>query len=350
MKAWAYVDRIALDALRPVERPIPEAGPGQVLLKMRAVALNYRDLAIARGHYHVGVAVPLIPLADGAGEVVAVGDGVARLKLGEIACPNYMPDWIDGPVNSRKAARRLGGPDDGTLTEYFLAHEDDLVAAPESLSAVEAATLPIAAVTAWHSLFEKARVLPGSTVLVVGSGGVSTAAIQLARAAGAEVIALTRQPGKAEALRALGAHHVVVVTGDWVAEVRRIARGGVDTAIDVAAGAMIGGLLSVLRPGADLHLIGYAAGTRAEFDMFAAIRRAVTIHIGSGGSRSSFEALVRAIDVNGIKPAVARQLPVDDVLDAFELLAAGGHTGKIVLLFAGGNEEHSTEGRVGGRR
>lgn len=333
MKAWAYTGRIALETLAATERPMPQAGPGQVILRMKAAALNYRDLAISQGHYHVGVEAPLVPLADGAGEVVSLGENVKRLKIGDIACPNYLPDWIDGPVTPRKAARRLGGPSDGTATEYFMAHEDDLVAAPKSLSALEAAALPIAWVTAWHSLFEKAHILPGSTVLVKGSGGVSTAAIQLARAAGAHVIALTRNIANLDPLLVIGAHHVVAATGEWATEVRRIARDGVDTAIDVAAGAGIGDLLSVLRPGSDLHLIGYAAGTAAQFDMFDAIRRAVTIHIGSGGSRASFEALVKAIDINGIKPAIGQTIAIEDIINGFGLLAAGGHVGKIILAF-----------------
>lgn len=335
MKAWAYTDTVALASLREVERPCPKAGPREVVLRMRAVALNYRDLAIARGHYHVGVTAPLVPLADGTGEVVEIGHSVTRFRIGDIACPTYMPDWIDGPVTPRKAARRLGGPTDGTAVEFFLAHEDDLVAAPRSLTAVEAATLPIAAVTAWHSLFEKARVTPGSTVLVNGSGGVSTAAIQLTRAAGARVIAVTRSTANTGRLRETGAHDVVVDGGDWTTEVRRLARDGVDTALDVAAGPGIGKLLSVLRPGGDLHLIGYAASTSAQFDMFDAIRRAVTIHVGSGGSRSSFEALARAMEMNAIKPTIGRCLPVAELLEGFELLANGGMVGKIVLEFPG---------------
>jgi NADPH:quinone reductase-like Zn-dependent oxidoreductase len=335
VKAWSFIDKVGLANLQEVERPMPKAGIGQVVMRMKAVALNYRDLAIARGHYHVGVEAPLVPLADGIGEVVAIGNGITRLAIGDLACPTYMPGWIDGPVTPRKALRRLGGPNDGTATEYFVAHEDELVIAPKSLTAAEAATLPIAAVTAWHSLFEKASVPPGSTVLVNGSGGVSTAAIQLARAAGARVIAVTRRAAHAEGLHIAGAHHVVVYAdADWTIEVRRLARDGVDTVVDVAAGPGIAQLLSVLLPGGDLHLIGYAAGTAAEFDMFDAIRRAITIHFGSGGSRSSFEALVRAIDVNTIKPIIGRRLPIADLVAGYALLAAGGQVGKIVLEFA----------------
>jgi NADPH:quinone reductase-like Zn-dependent oxidoreductase len=331
MKVWAYVDEIGLDHLRVIDRQDPVAGPGQVVLRIKAAALNYRDLAIARGHYHVAVRPPFIPLSDGAGEVVEIGPGVTRAAVGDIACPNYMPDWIDGPVTPKKAARRLGGPSDGVLAEYMVLHEDDLVRAPRHLSAIEAATLPVAAVTAWHSLFEKATIAPGMTVLVNGSGGVSAAAIQLARSAGAFVVAVTRQRANVERLGALGAHHVFTDTDDWVKEVLRLTGHGIDIAVDVAAGDGIGQLLSVLRPGGALHLIGYASGTAAHFDMFDAIRRAVTIHVGSGGSRSSFEALVRAIDVNGLKPMIGATLPAAEVVAAMGLLAAGGQFGKIVL-------------------
>lgn len=334
MKVWAYTGTIALETLREYERPDPVPGPGQVLLRMEAAALNYRDLAIARGNYHVGVSAPLIPLSDGAGRVVAVGEEVTRLAVGDLACPNYMPDWIDGPVTPAKAARRLGGPSDGTLAELMALDEDDLVRAPSNLSAVEAATLPVSAVTAFHSLFEKASVTPGSTVLVTGAGGVSTAAIQLARAAGARVLAVTRRPEHQDALADLGAAHVVLTRDEtWPRLVGKLAPGGVDVVLDVVGGAMVKPLLSVLRPGGHLHLIGYASGTATQFDMFDAIRRAVTIHVGSGGSRSSFEALVRAIEVNGLHPPVSSTYGAGDPVAAMEALAAGGTFGKVVVTF-----------------
>lgn len=331
MRVWRYGDAISLDALRVEEAPEPDPGPRGLLIRMRAAALNYRDLAISRGHYHVGVSAPLIPLSDGAGEIVRVGDGVSKFRVGDLVCPNYMPDWIDGPVTPAKARRRLGGPDDGTLSDLIVAGEDEVVRAPANLTAVEAATLPVAAVTAWHSMFEKGSVPPGCTVLVTGTGGVSTMAVQLARSAGARVLSLSRRPEHRERLLQIGAEQVFEAEGDWPAAILKAARSGVDIVVDVVGGSLPGRLLQVLRPGGHMHLIGYAGGTATGFDMFDAIRRAATIHIGSGGSRASFEALVRAIEINGIRPVVARTLPVNEVEQAFALLAGGGQLGKIVL-------------------
>lgn len=333
MRVWAYAERIGVADLREESRPDPVAGPGQIVLRMEAAAINYRDLAIARGNYHVGVSAPLIPLSDGAGRVVEVGEGVTRFRVGDLACPNYMPDWIDGPVTPAKARRRLGGPSDGTLAELMAMSEEDAVRAPANLSAIEAATLPVAAVTAWHSLFEKASVSPGSNVLVTGSGGVSTSAIQLARAAGARVVAVTRRPERRGDLVALGASEVVVADGDWARQVGQLSQGGMDTIVDVVGGQSIAPLLSVLRPGGHMHLIGYASGTATGFDMFDAIRRAVTIHVGSGGSRASFEALNRAVEVNDIHPAIGATFPACDVPAAMEVLERGGTLGKLVVTF-----------------
>src|SRR5581483_9628746 len=200
MKAYVYSGKISLDTLAPVTREEPAPGPHEIVLRMRALSLNYRDLAIARGHYHASVEPPLVPIADGAGEVVAVGSHVARFRVGELACPLYLPDWIDGPPTPEKLRRRLGGPNDGVMAEFVCIDEQAAVRAPEHLDAPEAACLPIAAVTAWHSLFNHGVVRPGETVVVLGTGGVSIAAIQFAHAAGAQVIAVTRREEWAERL------------------------------------------------------------------------------------------------------------------------------------------------------
>jgi NADPH:quinone reductase-like Zn-dependent oxidoreductase len=196
MWAYRFEDDFSLASLRRVRRPDPEPGPHDVVLRMRAAALNFRDLAIMRGEYHVEVGLPLVPLSDGAGEVVQVGAEVTRLRVGDLACPVYLPNWTDGPLRPRHGARRLGGPNDGVLSELMCLPEGEVVRVPGFLDPVEAATLPVAGVTAWHSLFELDRLCPDETVLVQGSGGVSTIAIQLAVAAGARVIAATRGPAR----------------------------------------------------------------------------------------------------------------------------------------------------------
>lgn len=334
MKVYAYAERIALDDLRVMERSDPQPGPHDVVLRMCSVALNYRDLAIARGHYHVGVQPPLVPVSDGAGEVIAVGARVTRVRQGDLACPVYLPDWIDGPVSPRVARRRLGGPSDGVLAEFMCLNEEEVVRAPSHLSPEEAATLPVTAVTAWHALYQNATLRPGETLLVQGAGGVSMAALQLARAGGARVIALIRGGRHADRLRALGIEDIVTTgdAADWPAQVLALT-GGVDVAIDVAGGASLARSIAATRTGGRVHLVGYAADTAASIDIFEAIRRATTIHVATAGNRQSFEALVRVLQMQAIRPVVAKTFPVAAFGAALEQLAAGGHVGKLVLTF-----------------
>lgn len=333
MWTHAYVDRIAMEALQQIERPDPEPGPGQIVIRMEAVALNYRDLAIARGNYHIGVTPPLVPLSDGAGRVVASGQGVTRFHVGDLVCPTYLPDWIDGPVSARVARRRLGGPSDGVLSEFLCIDEEDAVLAPPHLSAEEAATLPVAAVTAWQCLHVNGQVRPGEVVLVQGAGAVSTATIQLAGATGARVISSIRRESQAEAVRALGADEVIVGAGsDLANEVRRrTAELGADSVIEVAGGSSLGRSIEATRMGGRVHLVGYAAETEARFDIFEAIRHAVTLHVATAGPRASFEALVRAMTHLALRPAIARIFPRSELLAAFSQLAEGGSVGKLVV-------------------
>lgn len=332
MWAWRYVDRVARDALRREERARPEVGPGQVLLRMRAAAVNYRDVAIARGHYHVAVSAPLTPLSDGAGEVVEVGAGVSRVAVGDLACPVYMPDWLEGPISARVAARRLGGPSDGVLSEYLCLPEGALVRAPRHLSPETAASLPVTYVTAWHTLLEMGGLQPGARVVVEGGGGVSSAAVQIAAGMGAEVIAVTRRQEAAESLWALGASDVLVApTGHWAPSVAALTKGGADLAFVVSGGAAVGHAIEGLRPGGRLLIVGYAADVTAQIDIFEAIRRAVTIHVATAGPRVAFEALVRFLELRGLTPLVGRTFAGDDPRPALEALEAGGHVGKIVM-------------------
>ncbi|MHB1954569.1 MAG: zinc-dependent alcohol dehydrogenase family protein [Sulfobacillus sp.] len=336
MKVYSYANRISLDNLRPEQRPDPIPGPHDVVLKMRAVALNYRDVAIARGHYHAKMEAPLIPLSDGAGEVVSAGEKVTRLRVGDLACPVYLPDWIDGPIHPRLMRRRLGGPNDGVLAEMILLNEEEVVRAPAHLDAVEAATLPVSAVTAWHVLYQTGFVRPGETVLVHGSGGVSTAALQFARAGGARVIALTRRDRHEARLRELGANDVVIAsdTPDWPKHVVEMTNGeGADVVVDVVGGASLSRSIASIRVGGCVHLVGYTADTYATIDIFDAIRHATKINVAAAGNRQSFEALVRAMELQKIRPAVDRSFDVDDIKQAFEHLSKGGNFGKIVLTF-----------------
>ena len=335
MIAYVYSERVALDALAAVERPDPVPGPRDVVLRMRAVALNNRDLAIARGRYHVAVAAPLVPVSDGAGEVIQIGAEVRRVAVGDLACPTYLPDWIDGPLDPRFARRRLGGPDDGVLRELACFNEDEVVRVPAHLEAAEAATLPVAAVTAWHSLFELGTLRPGETLAILGTGGVSLAALQLARAGGARVVVVTRSERQRARLLELGASEVITSAdgADWPAQIRKLTNGaGADVVLDVVGGALERSIAAT-RVGGKVHLVGYVADTQAAFDIFDAIRHAVTIQVAAAGNRHSFEALLRVIDQQKIRPVVDRTFRMAEFREAFDYLASGGHFGKVVLTF-----------------
>jgi NADPH:quinone reductase-like Zn-dependent oxidoreductase len=302
---------------------------------MRALSLNYRDLAIARGHYHAAVEAPLIPVSDGAGEVIAIGPEVTRFRKGDLLCPLYLPDWVDGPPTPEKLRRRLGGPSDGLTAELVSVHERAAVRAPSHLDATEAATLPVAAVTVWHSLFELGQVRPGETVVVLGTGGVSLAGLQLARLAGARTIAVTRREEHASALKSLGAHAVVIDhSNNWPAHVMDLTGGvGADVVVDVVGADSVGRSIAATRYGGIVHVVGYAAGEHAQFDIFEAIRHAVTVRIATAGSRRDFEALTQALELHQLRPQIDRIFPIADFRSAFYRLERGGRFGKIVLTF-----------------
>jgi NADPH:quinone reductase-like Zn-dependent oxidoreductase len=331
MWAWRYEDEISAHALRRVELPCPEPGPGDVVLRMRAAAVNYRDLAIASGRYHVGVSPPLVPLSDGAGEVVAVGPGVTQFGVGDLVCPVYLPDWIQGPIRPQAARRRLGGPTDGVLAEFVRVRQDEAVRAPGHLSAEAASALPVAYVTAWHTLFAMGGLTRGDKLAVQGSGGVSTAAVQLAAAMGLQVLSVTRRREHVETLRRLGAADVLVVAdADW-GRAAGEALGGADAVLTVAGGGSPGQGILATRVGGRVLIVGYAGGVTAELDIFEAIRHAVTLHVATAGHRTDFEALAAFMEAHRLTPHLGCVLAGDDPKPAFAALAAGGIAGKVVL-------------------
>ena len=236
MKAYRLHEFSGPESLRREELPSPTPGPGQVLVRVRAASLNYRDLMISRGVYNPKMPLPRIPLSDGAGEVVAAGPGASRFKPGDRVAANFMPAWIGGQLDETKARSALGGEVDGMLAEEVALPEDGLVRIPEHLSFEEAATLPCAALTAWHALVVSGGIKPGDTVLTQGTGGVSIFAIQFARLAGARVIATSSHDDKLERVKELGASDGInyKTTPDWDRRVRELTGGvGVDHVVEV---------------------------------------------------------------------------------------------------------------------
>lgn len=333
MNVHTFRTRVSLDDLAVERRPIPVVDPHDVLLRIRAVSLNYRDLAIARGEYG-NFRAPLVPLSDAAGEVVGMGDDVRGFALGDLACPAYVPDWIAGPVDERTSRRRLGGPDDGVLADYVVVPESALVRAPSHLDATEAATLPIAAVSSWEAMFaQRSVVRPGDIVAVQGTGGVSTFVALFARAAGAKAIMIVRDATRARLVRErLGEDVVTIAEDDWTAAVLRETNGrGADFFVDVLGGDALARAVAATRVGGTVSAMGFVRGARAELDMTALIRRSVAIQATSGGSRASFEALVRAMEARSIRPMVDRVFAKSELRAAFDHLERGRPFGKVVV-------------------
>jgi NADPH:quinone reductase-like Zn-dependent oxidoreductase len=333
MKAFVFENRLALDDLRLIDRPAPAPGPRQILLRMQAASLNYRDLSIAGGDYG-SYPLPLVPLSDGAGTVVDLGAEVRRFRVGDLASPAYVPDWISGPIQRETAVRRLGGPADGVLSELICVDEEAAVRAPAHLSAIEAATLPIAGVTAWQVMFADGGLTAGQTLAVQGSGGVSLFVVQLARAAGVRVLSLLRGGGRRAVLEALGAEVVDSTQADWPDQLRAATGGrGVDLFVDVVGGTMLPGVIAATRMGGSVVLLGYVGGRSVTLDLIQVIRSGVILRAVSGGSRTSFEQLVRFMEVHELRPFVAARFAFGDVRAAYQYLASAKPVGKVVIDF-----------------
>jgi NADPH:quinone reductase-like Zn-dependent oxidoreductase len=323
----------SVDQLRAVELPAPPApGPGQVAIRVRAVSLNYRDQAVISGRYFGGIASrDLIPLSDGAGEVTAVGAGVSRLAVGDRVVATFNQVDPAGAPNGTIAA--LGSPLDGMLAEQVVLYESGVLPVPKDYSFEQAATLPCAGVTAWHGLMVAGRPLrPGDTVLVLGTGGVSIFALQLAHAAGARVIATSSSDQKLQRVRQLGAADTINYQSvpDWDQEVLRLTGGrGVDTVIETVGTGTINRSFTALAHGGKVALIGVLSN--GETNPYILMRKHASLHGIFVGDRTMFEAMNAAIDVNHIKPVIDRVFPFEQALAAYRHQLSGNFIGKIVI-------------------
>lgn len=319
---------------KPEDAPTPKPGPGEVLVRMRAASLNYRDLMICKGQYPPLFQLPLVPLSDGAGEIIENGPGASRFRPGDRVSCNFLARWVDGPSDAEKAASALGGELPGVLAEEVVLPECGLVGLPDSLSFEEAATLPCAAVTAWHGLFETGGVRAGETILTQGTGGVSIFALQFARAAGLRVIITSSSDAKLERARAMGAAETInyKTTTDWEEAARRLTGGrGVDLVVELGGAGTLPKSLRAVKTGGTVAMIGVLTGPGAGVDpaqiLFAGIRlQGVFV-----GSRAMFESMLRAIEFHAIKPTIDRVFPFDQAVDALRHLESGTHFGKVVI-------------------
>ena len=326
-----------LDDLRLVERPVPRPGPGEVLIRVRAASLNYRDLVILKGVYRPDLPLPYVPVSDGCGEVVTVGEGVARFRVGDQVVPTYTQGWIDGlPTPEQRTQRTLGAPLAGLLQDYVAVPAEDAVAAPPHLTDVEAATLPIAALTAWSTL-QEGGVKPGDWVLVEGTGGVALFALQLAKLAGARVVVLSSSDEKLARARALGADAAINywTTPEWAAPVREATGGrGVDIVVETAGASTLPQALAAAAFGGFIGVVGFVGGFEAKIDVRRLLGPMVRLQGIAVGSRSRFEAMNRAIAAHELRPVVDRVFPLEASAEAFALMERGGHFGKIAVSLA----------------
>jgi NADPH:quinone reductase-like Zn-dependent oxidoreductase len=332
MKSYHATYGGGLASLVLKDHPIPEPGPREVLLRLRASSLNARELLVLRGTYPLPVKPDVVMCADGAGEIVAVGHGVSRVAVGERGAAAMFPRWIDGPPAFEYAAQ-LGGSLDGMLTEYAVLSEDAVVPFPDHLSFEEAATLPCAAVTAWNALTGARKLQAGETVLTLGSGGVSLFALQLAKLCGARVIATTSSEEKARRLRALGADDVIDyrATPDWHVAVRELTHGrGVDQVIDIGGGTLEQSIRSVALDG-QVNFVGRLDGRSTTIDTSVLFSAVATVRVVFAGSRAQFIAMNRALAVGRLRPVIDHVFAFEDALGAFRYYESGRAFGKVVI-------------------
>jgi NADPH:quinone reductase-like Zn-dependent oxidoreductase len=302
---------------------------------MRTVALNYRDVLVANGIGAWRAAEPRVLASDGVGNVVAVGDGVTRVAPGDRVAGIFYPRWIEGEPTPAKLAMPLGGvAADGVLAECVLFDADAVVRVPGFLSDVEAATLPTAAVTAWHAIVERHDVRPGETVLVQGTGGVSLFALQFARLRGAEVIVTSSSDDKLERTRALGASHGINyrLTPAWDDRVVELTGGrGVDHVVEVVGASNLNRSMNALRMSGTVSIVGLLAGTSGPVDTYRFASKNVRLHGIEVGSRAMFDAMNACLAKHEVRPVVDRVFDFDDAHAALRYVEAGAHFGKVVI-------------------
>jgi NADPH:quinone reductase-like Zn-dependent oxidoreductase len=333
MRAFQIL-QFGLENLKQVELPMPTPGAGQVLVRVHAVSLNYRDLMIVRGHYDPRLHMPRIPLSDGAGEVVEVGAGVTRVRVGDRVIGLFLQNWLDGRPSGEKSRGALGGDLDGMLAEYVALPEDGVIPFPEYLSYEQAATLPCAALTAWNALVEAARIQPGDNVLIQGTGGVSIFALQFAKLAGARVLGTSSSDEKLAQAKRLGLDEGFNYSRhpDWSTWVKEQTGGvGADAIIEVGGSGTLGESMKAIRVGGTIAQIGVLSGAEERLSLRPILMRQIHLQGIYVGSRAMMEAVLRTMVLHRLQPAVDKVFFFEETQNAYRHLENRRHFGKIVI-------------------
>ena len=335
MKVYEIQNAFGLENLNVADRPEPKPGPKQVIVKVHSTSINYRDQLTVLGHYNPKQPLPLIPFSDGAGEIVAVGSDVLRVKTGDRVCGCFFQGWFHGAATpERVAGTTLGGPLDGMLAQYVMLSEEGVVKFPEHLSYDEAACLPCAYLTAWSCLFRHGSVQPGDRVLALGTGGVSVAALQLAKMAGAEVVITSSSDDKLQRAKSIGADHTVnyKTHEKWAPEVRKATGGaGADYVVEVGGVGTLEQSIRSCRMGGHISLVGVLAGPQAPVNLTLVLMQDIRIQGVFVGPRESFEAMNKAIALHEMRPVVDKAFPFAEARQALEYVGAGKHVGKVCI-------------------
>jgi NADPH:quinone reductase-like Zn-dependent oxidoreductase len=337
VKAWELQGPAGFDDMKLVEKPVPVPGPGQVLVKLKAATINYRDLLTVKGGYGSRQKFPLIPLSDGAGVVESVGPNVTSFKPGDRVTGSFFEGWLGGEPSEAKMRSNLGGALDGVLCEYRVWPAAALVRTPDHLSDVEAASMPCAGLTAWSAVVKLGHIRPGQTVLTQGTGGVSLFALQFARMNGARVIATSSSDAKIERLKKLGADTTInyKTTPEWGKLVRQQTGIGVDLVVEVGGVGTLNESIRATRIGGTIAFIGVLAGRpESESRLPLMVMQQQRLQGVTVGSVEDLQAMADAIAANGMKPVVDKVFPFTDAKAAFAHMASGAHFGKVAVEMA----------------
>jgi NADPH:quinone reductase-like Zn-dependent oxidoreductase len=335
MRVFQIEGEWGMDHLKLSTRPEPVAGPGQVVVKMTASSLNYRDLVVPNRGYgsHTGT-LPLIPVSDGAGVVTEVGPGVRRVAVGDRVCPTYFQRWTSGEPDLERLTQSLGGPIDGTMTDYMCLSDEGVSKIPGYLSELEAATLPCAALTAWSALVTSGNTRPGDRVLVQGCGGVALFAVAFAKMLGAHVTVISSSDDRLSRVKALGADAGINYrsTPEWAKATREITGGrGYDLILELGGEKTLPQSLRCIRPGGTVAMIGILSGSAMATSLGLIITRQVRLQGVTVGHRDGFEAMLRAMEQHRIQPVVDRVFAFEELKEAMAYLQSGAQFGKVCL-------------------